>query len=98
MSQHTKDPDSTLDFTRNWKEWLEPGETIAASEWYVSGPNEALKIGSGVYAPTKDDTTTTVWLIGGTVGASYRITNKITTSNSPPRIDERTFQLKISQR
>ena len=67
-----KDPDSVLDYTVNWLTWLD-GDTISASTWTV--PSGLTKD-----SDTFGDSTTTVWLSGGTVGKEYSIVNHITTA------------------
>jgi len=74
-----KDPDAVLDYGFNWKKegspWLEDGETISTSEWTV--PTGLTKD-----SDSKTDTTTTIWLSGGTVGETYRIVNEIITNQT----------------
>lgn len=93
-----KDPDATLDFTRDWSEWLSEDEAIATSEWIITGPDGELTEGTSTYESTLDDTTTTIWLTGGTPNEQYQVTNRVTTDSVPPRIDDRTFILFIQER
>lgn len=99
---YVKDPDARLDFGFDYNDpaavddkgkvvgpWLAEGETIDTSTWLVP---------AGL---TSDDdshttTTTTVWLLGGTAGSTYTVTNRITTSSG--RIDDRSFLVKITDR
>ena len=94
MKTFPKDPDATLDFGVDWaaRGWLQPGETIVTSEWSVSGPDNELQSSS----PGHDETTTLVWLSGGTLDAKYRVTNRITTSAG--RTDDRSFFVRIRER
>lgn len=82
---------SNLDYSCNWfpdrDPWLEVGETISTSSWVVTGDDAALIKGTS----TKDNTSTTVWVSGGTVGADYVLTNTIVTSAS--RTDSRSITL-----
>ncbi len=95
----TKDPDSTLDYGFNWAGWLRSDETVVSSAWaVVSDDDDALTIGEDEYASTNSGTVTKVWLSGGTLNATYRITNHIVTSSDPPRIEDRSFTLKIKDR
>lgn len=86
-----KDPDAVLDFGFDWSEWLDSdiSEVISTSTWTVpsgiDGDNES-----------HDDSTTMIWISGGTAGATYLITNKITTSAE--RIDERSFKISVINR
>lgn len=84
----TKDPQAALDYAVDWTDWL-GDDAITASTWDVE---------DGV---TVDDDTNTsqvavVWLSGGTVDATYRATNHITTTAG--REDERTLLIRIKQR
>ena len=66
-----KDPDAMEDFTLFWSPQLE-GQTIASSVWIVpAGITEG--------ANTKDATSTTIRLSGGTEASDYVLTNRITT-------------------
>lgn len=89
-----KDPDAVLDYRFDWAgadpgPWLETGETITASSWIVDA-------GLTQVSDSHTDTTATVWLSGGTAGVTYRITNRITTSNG--RIDDRTERITVVDR
>lgn len=79
-----KDPGATLDYSVDWSEFLETGETITASTWTVPS-------GLTTVTTSNTDTKATVWLSGGTLGQSYELVNRITTDNVPNRIDERTI-------
>ena len=68
----TKDPSDVLDYQGLYASWL-GSDTIATSTWVLP---------SGL---TKDsdsftDTTTTVWLSGGTAKSDYTVVNRITTA------------------
>lgn len=67
-----KDPDAVLDYEFDWSDWLN-GDTIASSTWEV--PSGITKD-----SDTSDDTSTTIWLSGGTAGQKYEITNSIVTA------------------
>lgn len=70
-----KDPQSVLDYTIDWSDWLED-DTITASTW-------AIVADSGLtqpFSPSFTTLTTTIWLGAGTVSSqSYTVTNHITT-------------------
>jgi hypothetical protein len=75
MDTFIKDPDEKLDFGFDWVKRL-AGDTIASSEWEVpTGITE-----SSSPAPTHDESTTTIWLEGGTSNGDYILTNRITTT------------------
>jgi len=67
-----KDPDSTIDYGCDWSSWLAESENISASSWLVSGLDTSGEVNNGVI--------TGVTLSGGTVGESYQLTNRVTTS------------------
>ena len=86
-----KDPNATLDYGVDWRDWLESGETIASVEWTVeSGLTSGTESESGGIAK--------VWLSGGTVDNTYLVTCRVTTSNSPARIEDRSFNVKVESR
>jgi hypothetical protein len=91
-----KDPDATLDYGFNWSSWLQTDEEIAESSW--TADDDELEIGSGAFAPQTDGSRTTVWLSGGVAGQKYRVTNRVTTDNTPPRTDERSFFVSVRDR
>lgn len=80
----TKDPAAKLDYSVDWTDFLETDENIAASEWTTPA---GLTVVTSSYTNKK----ATIWLSGGALGTSYEVVNKITTSNNPSRIDERTI-------
>ena len=84
-----KDPDSDIDYGCDWTDWLEAGETITGSAWVVP---------AGLVAGTEanDTTTTSIFLTGGTVGTTYTLTNRITTSDS--RIEDRSMFILCAQK
>ena len=84
-----KDPDSVLDYGIDWSTWLSSGETISTSTWTVpTGKTED--------SDSKGDTSTLIWLSGGTAGTTYELTNKITTSDN--RTVERSIEIIVEQR
>jgi len=95
INTYTKDPDSTLNYSIDWSSWLDSGETIDSSTWIVPA---GLTEGSGAYASTSGSASTTIWLSGGTSGVDYRVTNRITTDATPPKIDDRTILIKVRER
>ena len=66
-----KDPDAVVDYGIDWVRWL-AGDTLLTSVWLVP---------SGIVEDSSSNTATaaTIWLSGGTVGLSYRLTNRVTT-------------------
>lgn len=82
----TKDPGSTLDYQIDWSAWLETGDTIESSTWVVPA-------GLTEVSDSATDDATTVWLSGGTAGASYTVVNQITTTGG--RITERSIEIRM---
>lgn len=83
-----KDPDSLLDFSIAWGEWL-GSDTIASSAWL-------LPSGITAYATAQTSTSATIWLSGGGLGGEYRAVNRIVTAAG--RRDDRTLTFKIRNR
>lgn len=83
-----KDPASVLDYKVEWSTWL-ADDTIDTSSWTVP---------TGITKDSDTHTTTaaTIWLSGGTVGETYKLTNRITTAGG--RTDERSFTISIRER
>jgi hypothetical protein len=69
---YTKDPNAKLDYRIDWSAWLET-DTIVTSTWAV--PDGLTKV-----SDSHTTTTSTVWLSGGTLEASYTVVNHIVTA------------------
>ena len=89
-----KDPDSVIDYGRDWIDWL-GADTIIGSVWFINSDEEAV--------PTLVDdssgynsTSTSVWLSGGTEEVSYDLTNRITTLAG--RTEDRTGVIKVEHK
>lgn len=83
-----KDPDAVLPYYIDWSEWLEDGDTIAASDWTVDGCTKD--------SSTFNDTITTIVVSGGTVGVAASAINHITTANGYE--DDRTITFEMVER
>ena len=81
-----QDPDAVLDYTIDWTGWLRGGDAIVTSTCTVA-------LGLTKVSETHTDTTASVFVSGGTEGASYDITNHITTAQG--RADDRTITITI---
>lgn len=95
----TKDPSSSEPQGFDWTEYLAElgtGIAISTSTWAVSGPDSALTTSS----PTvlAGSLKTKVTLGGGTLGATYQVTNQIVTDSTPAVTDERSFSVLVEQR
>lgn len=77
-----KDPDELLDYVIDWTDRLQ-GDAIASSTWDVPvGITRTTDsfTNNGTVGGKTGRTFTTLWLSGGTVGASYVFTNHIVTT------------------
>jgi hypothetical protein len=70
-----KDPNEILDYLIDWSAKLSQGETLTASTITVS---DGLVLDSSSFSTTA----TTIWLSGGTEGATANILNRVTTSQN----------------
>lgn len=89
----TKDPDSRLDYRADWASWLAESaddDAIDTSEWIITPDDDLTQDGESQTA-----TTATVWLVGGTLGQLYAVTNRITTAQG--RTEDHTIPLLIAE-
>ena len=96
IGEFVQDPYEVLDYSVDWAAVLEAEEVIAESIWMVESGDAS--IGVDGYAASNGDSSTTVWLSGGTESGScggVTVTNRITTDNTPPRIYERSILILI---
>jgi len=70
MTTFIKDSADVKDYTLNWAARLGDTDTISTSVWTATD-------GLTIDIDTNTDTTTTVWLSGGTRGRSYTAFNTI---------------------
>ena len=94
----TKDPAASKIYQFDWTDYLTDlgVETIATSTFTITGPDSALtkdneSIVTGSYK-------TQLRLIGGTLGKTYVIANKIVTTATPTNTDERSFSVLLENR
>lgn len=96
-----KDPGSTLDYTVDWTDWLESGETIDSVTWDVPAGLTQATAPTGWSEPDPDHKRT-VWLSGGTAGTDYSVGCQITTTaasiTGAYRVDERSVTVRVRQR
>jgi len=91
MSNYVHDPNSVLDYTIDWTDWLAASETISASSWTVPAG-----ITQTTPAPSFTNTVTTIWITGGTLGTDYDLVNHITTNQG--REQDQTITLRVRSR
>jgi len=74
-SSFVHDPDERLDYTFDWSNWLDDEETI--TDYDVSVPMGLTK-GTTFLTNSR---AVTVWISGGALGQTYRVTCGIKTSD-----------------
>lgn len=88
-----KDPNDELIYEVDWSEWLGDDEIVSSTFTISTAPDaELTKDNPGIVTGNQK---TVVRLLGGTVGKQYRITNQITTDESPTEKVERSFYVRI---
>lgn len=92
-----KDANAVLDYPFNWAEWLDDISDVIASAAVIAD--------AGITLDTTAPHTlgyiivgqrVTVWLSGGTVNTTYRVTCRVTTVGG--RTDDRSIFVKIKER
>lgn len=81
-----KSPASVLDYSFDWSQWLEAGQTVATSSWTAD-------TGMTIDSDTKTTTKTTAFVSGGIEGNSYFVSNTITTNDG--LTVKRSFLIKV---
>lgn len=84
----TKSPADVNPWQFDWSEYLAVGETITASQWITTA-------GLTLSSQSATATTTSVWVSGGTSGATYLVTNRINTTTGQQF--DWSFQVSIHQ-
>jgi hypothetical protein len=83
-----KDPDEVLDYSINWTERL-AGDVIDSSLWLV--PATIIEDSNSF-----TDSSTTIWLSGGTLDDRVVLTNRITTVGG--RVYDQSVRLRIREK
>ena len=86
-----KDPSDVVDYTLDWSDVLSGSEVISTSTWTVPA-------GITKDSDSEADTTTTIFLSGGTAGEEYQITNRIVTDNATARTYEKSIIVPVIAR
>jgi len=93
-----KGPTESEVYVMDWSsEHLQAGVTIANSVWTItriSGAPSPLMTKDSESIPA-GARTTQVRLLGGVIGQQYDVSNTITTTETPPRIKDRSFTVTI---
>ena len=85
-----KDPDAILDYPFKWTNWLALISDTINSYTIISDP------GINIVEDSNTTTHVIVWLSGGTVGTTYKVTCRIVTAGG--RTDDRSIYVKIKER
>lgn len=96
LARATKDPNASLPYSIDWTAWLADltGESIGSASWAIDDPPDAsMTLG----ASGTSGAVATVVVNGGTVGETYRVRCRITTSPSG-HIDDRTIAIRVEER
>lgn len=93
MTAWLKDPDEKLPYAVDWSPWLTgESDTASAVTWIVP----AGIVREATPAPTLVSGKATAWFSGGTHGASYDITCRMTTTAG--RIKDQTVTIMVRNR
>ena len=76
MSYVLADPDSMLNFSHDWSDWLAVGDTISSRQWAI----EPLNDGTPATPVLAGDTTDIVFVSGLQSGKIYKLTEEVTTA------------------
>jgi hypothetical protein len=83
---YEKDPDEVIDFPFDWSGRLD-GDTIATSTWVLENLTEV--------STAATFTATTIFVSGGSLGTTGKITNRITTDGG--RTWEKTIRIAVRE-
>lgn len=99
LAEYTMGSEEILDFSINWSTRMTAeGVSASTSTWTVAHGPAVLGTGSnGAPAPSLADNVATAWIVNGTVGDVYYLTNKIVTS-SPARTLEGSIKVTVIDR
>jgi len=86
------DPDATLDYEWDWTAWLGT-DTITTAEIILPTGDDVTLTATPAFV---DAGIVTTWLSGATLGMSYRVTCRVTTTAG--RTDDRTITVSCRQR
>lgn len=90
-----KDPQGVTDYTINFDTVLEPdGERLASVAWTAPA---GIIIAAGTYGPSisSDGRKATLWLRGGTSGATYEIAAHYVTDHVPAREGDASIMVQV---
>lgn len=96
------DPDAKLLYGIDWSAWLATGAGIAVSDWAIEALDDADAAALTFDNAAVDGSIATLRLLeSGTplvAGARYKITNHVTTNETPAQEDDRSFKIRVKER
>jgi hypothetical protein len=92
VANFEKDPVEDLDYGFDLTDWLQGGEAIASVEISVDIPGVTL------HDLVNQNNMVATWVAGGASGERARIFFKVTTTNVPPRIFNRSLTILIKRK
>ena len=82
IGQYEQGSREILDYSINWSTAMTAeSDSVSTSAWYAEAGNPTIGDGTnGAASPSISTSTTTAWIVNGTVGEIYHLTNVITTT------------------
>lgn len=93
MKRIKTDPNSDLDYSVDWTNWLETDESVHTSTWVVTEADDETKITLHDAGITSNVTFTFASFTGAEEGEEYIITNRIITDSVVPRTEDSSIKL-----
>lgn len=93
-----KDPSDSVVYEFEWDAHLDAAVGIATSTWTITAIRPSADTALTKDEPAIAGRTTQIRLTAGTVGAVYRLDNKIVTNETPTQTIERSVFIKVEQR
>jgi hypothetical protein len=91
----TKDPNATKPYAFDWSAWLGEDALIEDSEWIIVGQDDALT--NDEDSVLSGSVSTQVIVSSGTANQNYMLTNRITTNETPARVDDRSIIVRVRE-
>ena len=88
LNTYIKQPTETLDYDIEYVDFLSDGDSLQA------GASSVSPVGLTVHSPLVVGTKLKVWVEGGTVGVTYKVTVQATTALGRVKEDELVFKIK----
>jgi len=91
LGTFTKQPNEVLDYDIDYTSWLSETDFVVSDITTVDGVGLVIDSSIVINSGTK----LKIWLSGGTDGATYKITARVTTSDA--RVKEDEFRVRIKE-